>query len=115
MHLIIGSATHIFSVCLKRQKHSNVPRSTATVFPWKNKHNVDKVQVSANFLVVKNMLHSPQRLVMKAALTKLGLTSLPQMFSCLRLSKRSHLIELGVDAGMLEAPEMDALAVHNTV
>lgn len=52
---------------------------------------------------------------MKVALAEIGLTGLPQMFSSLRLCERGHLIELGVDAGMLETSEMDALAVNDTV
>lgn len=52
---------------------------------------------------------------MKVALAEIGLTSLPQMFPSLRLCERGHLIELGVNAGMLEAPEMDALAVNDTI
>lgn len=47
--------------------------------------------------------------------SKTGLTGLPQMFSSLRLCERGHLIELGVNAGVLEAPEMDALAVNHTI
>lgn len=57
----------------------------------------------------------PPKVFMKVALAEIGLTSLPQMFPSLRFCERGHLIELGVNAGMLEAPEMDALAVNDTI
>lgn len=44
-----------------------------------------------------------------------GLTSLSQVFAGFRFCERSHLIELGVDAGVFEAAEVDAFAVNNTV
>lgn len=49
------------------------------------------------------------------AFSEPGLTRLPQVFSSFELGERGHLIELGVNAGVLEAPEMDALAVNHTI
>lgn len=46
---------------------------------------------------------------------KTGLTSLSQVFACLGLCERGHLIELGVDAGVFEATKVDAFAVNDTV
>lgn len=43
------------------------------------------------------------------------LTSLSQVFACLGLCERGHLIELGVDAGVFEATKVDAFAVNDTV
>jgi len=44
-----------------------------------------------------------------------GLTSLSQVLAGLGLRERSHLVELGVDAGLFEVTEVDAFAVNNTV
>lgn len=61
------------------------------------------------------MQSSPQNLFKAVAFSETGLTGLPQMFSSLGLCERGHLVELGVNAGVLEAPEMDALAVNHTI
>lgn len=42
-------------------------------------------------------------------------TSLSQLFASFGLCERSHLVELGVDAGVFEAAEVDAFAVNDTV
>lgn len=42
-------------------------------------------------------------------------TSLSQMFASLGLCERRHLIELGVDARVFEAIEVDTFAVNHTV
>lgn len=46
---------------------------------------------------------------------KTGLTSLSQVFAGFGLCERGHLIELGVDARVFEATEVDAFAVNNTI
>lgn len=51
----------------------------------------------------------------QVAFSQTGLTGLPQMFPSLGLCKRDHLVELGVNVGVLEAPEMDAFAVNDTI
>lgn len=43
------------------------------------------------------------------------LTSLSQVFAGLGLCERGHLIELGMDAGVFEATEVDAFAVNHTI
>lgn len=61
------------------------------------------------------MQSSPQKLFTKVAFTEAGPTSLSQMFTSLGLCEGGHLVELVVNARVLEAPEMDALAVNDAI
>lgn len=61
------------------------------------------------------MQRSPPNLGKGVAVGETALTSLPQVLSSLGLCERGHLVEPGVNAGVLEAPEMDALAVNHTI
>lgn len=44
-----------------------------------------------------------------------GPTCLSQVFACFGLCEGGYLVELGVNAGVLEAAEVDTLAVNHAV
>lgn len=76
---------------------------------------IESTVKKSNYVVLccGNMQSSPQNV--ERGFSETGLTGLPQMLPSLGLCEGGHLVELGVNAGVLEAPEMDALAVNHTI